>query len=108
MAMHYSEGFAAIASYPLFFFIKILKPFYIVTHKITVLISNILGISGAKMDERITMEEIRTIIDVGQEQGVINNLEKEMISSVINFDNKYVITFSKIKQKIAKKRLSAQ
>lgn len=89
MAMHYSEGFAAIASYPLLFFIKILKPFYIVTHKITVLISNILGISGAKMDERITMEEIRTIIDVGQEQGVINNLEKEMISSVINFDNKY-------------------
>ncbi|MDO5649269.1 MAG: hemolysin family protein [Gallicola sp.] len=89
IALHYSESFAAVAAYPLLIFIKLMKPFVLVTQKITLVLSNILGISGTKMEERITMEEIRTIIDVGQEQGVINNLEKEMIDSVINFDNKY-------------------
>lgn len=89
IAMHYSESFASVAAFPLLLFIKIMKPFVIVTQKITILLSNILGISGTKMEERITMEEIRTIVDVGQEQGVINSLEKEMINSVINFDNKY-------------------
>ncbi len=89
IALHYSESFAAVAAYPLLVFIKFMKPFVLVTQKITLVLSNILGISGTKMEERITMEEIRTIIDVGQEQGVINTLEKEMINSVINFDNKY-------------------
>ena len=46
------------------------------------------GISTEGVEEKVTLEEIRSIVEVGQEQGIINPSEKEMIDSVIGFDDK--------------------
>lgn len=48
----------------------------------------ILGFDATRAEERVTREEIRSIVEVGQEQGVINPYEREMIDSVISFDDK--------------------
>src|SRR5699024_8951640 len=36
----------------------------------------------------ITLEEIKSMVEVGHEQGIINPTEREMIDSVISFDDK--------------------
>lgn len=46
------------------------------------------GIDLTQMEERVTLESIRSMVEVGQEQGVINSIEREMIDSVISFDDK--------------------
>jgi len=40
------------------------------------------------VEEEITLEEIKSIIEVGEEQGVIETTEKDMINSIMSFDNK--------------------
>ena len=35
-----------------------------------------------------TVEEIKSMVEVGKEQGIINSNEKDMIDAVINFDEK--------------------
>lgn len=40
-----------------------------------------------KIEEKITEEEIRMMINVGEENGVLNETEKEMIDGIFEFDN---------------------
>jgi putative hemolysin len=39
------------------------------------------------VEEEVTEEEIRMMIDVGEENGVLNETEKEMIDGIFEFDN---------------------
>jgi len=39
---------------------------------------------------KVTEEEIRLLVDVGEEKGVIDQIEKEMINNIFEFDNKLV------------------
>lgn len=48
----------------------------------------LLGVDLTRIEEKVSREEIRSLIEVGQEQGVINPSEREMIDSVISFDDK--------------------
>lgn len=53
----------------------------------------ILGVFGGSLqaeDESITEEEIRMMVDVGEEKGVILSDEREMIDNVFEFDNTVV------------------
>ena len=38
-------------------------------------------------DEKITEEEIRMLVDIGGEQGTIDQSEREMINNIFEFDN---------------------
>ena len=40
------------------------------------------------MEEKVSKEEIRSLIEVGREHGIINESEQEMIEKVIEFDEK--------------------
>jgi putative hemolysin len=48
----------------------------------------LLGIDPHAIDDDITEEEIRMMVDRGSERGAINHVEKEMIQNVFEFDNK--------------------
>ncbi|MDP4089300.1 MAG: hemolysin family protein, partial [Bacillota bacterium] len=54
----------------------------------TNLIVRVSGIKMEQLDERVSMEEIKSLIEVGQEHGVINETEREMIESIFEFDDK--------------------
>ncbi|WP_306483115.1 hemolysin family protein [Anaerococcus sp.] len=54
------------------------------------LITNSIGklfISDSTDNDRVTEEDLKTIVDVSEEQGVINNEESEMINNVFEFGN---------------------
>ncbi len=46
------------------------------------------GINPAEEPEEVTEEEIRMMVDVGEEKGVIDTTEKDMINNVFEFDER--------------------
>lgn len=55
----------------------------------TNVVSKLFGVSGND-EETVTEEEIRMMVDVGEEKGTIDKEEKEMINNVFEFDDKTV------------------
>lgn len=55
----------------------------------TNIVSKIFGVTGEE-EENVTEEEIRMMIDVGEEKGTIEEQEKEMINNVFEFNDKVV------------------
>ena len=55
----------------------------------TNIVSKIFGVTGEEEDN-VTEEEIRMMVDVGEEKGTIEVAEKEMINNVFEFNDKVV------------------
>ncbi len=65
----------------------ITKPFVWVLTLSTNLILRLLGINPHEEPEEVTEEEIRMMVDVGEEKGVIEESQKEMINNIFEFDD---------------------
>ena len=79
-----------------FFSVEIIRVIYIITAPFvklltitTNIISKIFGISETD-EETVTEEEIRMMVDVGEEKGSIDEEEKTMINNVFEFNDKLV------------------
>lgn len=69
-------------------FIKaIMRPFIFILSVSTNFVVRIFGIDPHKEPENITEEEIRMLVDVGEESGVIEESQKEMINNIFEFDD---------------------
>ena len=88
VALQDAEKFALKAVKIVSIFSRIMKPFVAFLSASTNGILRLAGISLEGVEEKVTLEEIRSIVEVGQEQGIINPTEREMIDSVIGFDDK--------------------
>lgn len=64
-----------------------MKPFVNFLSFSTNKILQLIGFNQENIEQKITIEEISSLIEVGHEQGVINPIERDMIKSVISFDN---------------------
>lgn len=64
----------------------IFRPFVWLLSKTTNLVLKLFGISGDEMEAKITINDIRSLVNQGHSQGVLDEAEKEMINSVIAFD----------------------
>lgn len=88
IALQDAEKFSMIAVKPINIFAKLMRPFVSFLSFSTNALINLFGFSGTGVEEKVTLEEIRSLVHVGQEQGIINPVEREMIDSVITFDDK--------------------
>lgn len=90
IAMTKSEPIAMFAVGPLSILSKIAAPFVkLLTLSMNVTV-RIFGIDPNANDNEVTEEEIRMMVDVGEEKGTIQLKEKEMINNIFDFDNKNV------------------
>lgn len=64
-------------------------PFVKLLTKSTNIVSKMFGVTGED-EEIVTEEEIRMMVDVGEEKGAIDSQEKEMINNIFEFDDKTV------------------
>ena len=64
------------------------KPLLWIPNGISTLIAYILGVRPHDMEEEITEEEIRMLVDIGSESGAIDDDEKEMIHNIFELDDK--------------------
>jgi len=83
LAMRHSLGFASRVAGSLSFIFKLFSP---IAQVVYTLIEKMVGLLGIQPEENFTSdEEIRELVELGQDQGVIGEEEKEMIHSVIEF-----------------------
>lgn len=72
------------------FFIRVIMPLAFLIEKTTNLILCLCHIKPEDLEENVTEDEIISMVNEGQEQGVIASNEAEMISNIIEFDEKEV------------------
>lgn len=68
------------------FILAINTPFVKIINGITNFFMNIFGIEVKTIEKEVTSEQIKTIVQVGKDQGVIRPLESKMINSIMDFD----------------------
>lgn len=90
LAMNYAESIAFASSGILLWIGKITLPFVRLLSFSTRTLLRLFGINSDEQPEKITEEEIRMMVDVGEEKGTIRETEKEMINNIFEFDNKEV------------------
>ena len=109
VAMQKADFFSKIAVGPLTAISKITSPFVkFLTASTNFFIKLLGGNPSAEDDERITEEEIRMMMEVGEEKGVIQDTEKEMIDNVFEFDDKRVSEIMTPRPDIVSVRVDAQ
>ena len=87
IAMNKPEKMAFMAAPVLIFFAKVTKPIVKFLAFSTNMILKLIGIDPHADEEVVTEEEIRMMVDVGGEKGVIEDTQIEMINNIFEFDD---------------------
>ena len=82
-----SDELALKISLPIVFFISIFKPLAGLESLLAGGLLRLFGKSANEENEQVTEEEIRIMVDVGSENGTIDESEKEIIQNVFEFDD---------------------
>ncbi len=88
IAMRHSEGVALRVARPIAFVARLARPFIWLLNATTNTIVRQFGIDPHDNARNVSEEEIRMLVDLGREKGVIEATEKEMIENVFEFNNK--------------------
>lgn len=88
IAMLYSEPLAFRLSGILTTIYRVERPFVALLSASTNGILRLCGINPHAEPEQVTEEEIRMMVDVGNEKGVIEQSEKDMIDNIFEFDDR--------------------
>lgn len=88
MALQYSERIAMFCVKPIIFVSKLTKPFVWSLSATVAFLLRVTGVKDTNIEEQYSEEEIRSLLEVGQETGLIKETGKEMITSIFEFDDK--------------------
>lgn len=87
IAMLYSEKIALFSVRPIMFVSKVFSPFVKLLSKSVSLLMKIFRQDNSEEENEYYQEEILSLLEVGQEQGAIDESGKEMIHSIFEFDD---------------------
>ncbi|MBQ9937798.1 MAG: HlyC/CorC family transporter [Oscillospiraceae bacterium] len=87
IAMNNPERVSFAFAPVLMFFYKFSKPAIFILSKTTNGTLRLLGINPNAQPEEVTEEEIMMMVDVGKENGVIEESQKDMIAGIFEFDD---------------------
>jgi putative hemolysin len=90
IAKQKSESVALKVSRPISILVKIFKPLVSIFTAISAFFIRLLGGDPNSTEPFITEEELKTMVGVSEEQGVLEDVEKEMIFNVIEFADSQV------------------
>ncbi len=91
IAAKYPEQIAHKISGILSLILLVLRPLAALLSLCANLVVRLFGISPQDEEEQITEEEIRMLVDVGEENGSIEEIEREMINNIFEFDDRMVV-----------------
>lgn len=69
------------------FLMTVLTPFIFIINKVAMVFLLLVGVDPRKKEQAITEDELRTIVDVSHEEGVLEHDEHEMINNLFDFGN---------------------
>jgi len=87
IAMKYSEKIAYGATGIVRALSVVLRPVIWFISASTNIVARIFGVKPGEESEEVTEEEIRMMVDIGEEKGSIETTEKEMIENIFEFNN---------------------
>jgi CBS domain containing-hemolysin-like protein len=87
IAKQKAETVSLLVATPIKFIVIIFKPLVYIFTSISSIFTRILGGDPRGGKSFITEEEFRTMVGVSEEEGVLENVEKEMIFNVIDFSD---------------------
>ena len=87
IAMHNPESISFRVVGILLFFKAIMRPIVALLSASTNGMLRLFGINPKDAPQAVTEEEIRMLVDVGEEKGVIEESQKEMINNIFEFDD---------------------
>jgi len=88
IALRNSEKIALSSIGVVVFISRLFSPFVKFLTFSTNLVLKILKMKEDNIEEKVSKEELRSLVEVGKEHGVINEAEQEMIENIIEFDEK--------------------
>jgi putative hemolysin len=88
LALRNPEKWAKVCRYPVSFFKAICYPFVFVANALAAAILYVFGVRGDDNLSDVTEEEIKSMVTEGQEQGVLQETEADMISNIFEFSDK--------------------
>lgn len=88
IALCKAEAFSLICVQPIYGISKILSPFIKLLSLSTNGFLKLLGMNTRGLEEVVSEEEIKALLETGEEKGVFNQIEKDMITSIFSFDDK--------------------
>lgn len=88
IAFHKPEAISMFCVKPIRLVSKIASPFIRLLTFSTNLVTKPFGLNDGNTEEMLSREEIKTLVKEGQAHGVLNRKEKEMIDSIMEFDDK--------------------
>ena len=80
-----AEALSLLYAKPIYFLTQLLTPVIFIVNKLSLGILLLFRIDPNKKQQAITENELRTIVDVSHEEGVIESEEREMITNVVDF-----------------------
>jgi len=87
IAMHRCEALAKFCVPTVRLLILVLTPFWAIASGITALLCRLFRIPAADGVDVVTEEEIRLLVDAGNETGGIEESQREMINNIFTFDD---------------------
>ncbi len=91
IAMQNPEKISMIFIQPVSFVSKFASPFVRFLTFSTNIVLRIIKIDTKNLEDEISKDEIKTLVAVGQAHGIFNIQEKDMINSIIEFENKQAV-----------------
>ncbi len=88
VALQKAEGFSLFCVMPIHYISIAMAPFIRLLSLSTNGFLRLIGMKPDRIEEEISEEEIKSLLETGQESGVFNAIEKEMITSIFSFDDK--------------------
>ncbi|MBI5050391.1 MAG: HlyC/CorC family transporter [Nitrospirae bacterium] len=89
-AVNYAESVSLFLAKPMEIYIKLISPLVWIFNKSSNLIIRFLGGKEKPIPQFLTEEEMKTMISMGEEEGTIEEEEKEMLHKVFEFGDKKV------------------
>lgn len=85
MATIKADSMSLAVAVPIGFLMKILTPVIFIINKLSLGLMILLHVNVKDAQKKMTEEELRTIVDVSQENGVIEHEERDMIHNLFDF-----------------------
>jgi CBS domain containing-hemolysin-like protein len=100
LAIKHTEQIALFIAPIMEIFIKLFNPFIAIFIRTSNFMIKLLGIKSTKRSPLITEEELRTMIEIGKEEGVLSDEERKMLHRIFEFGDTRVKDVMVPKEKI--------
>jgi len=90
LALKQPENWLMVYAKPLLFFLFILKPIIYLFEGVTILITKIFRIDQSVSTALVTLDELKTMVDLSQQEGVLEQDKKDMLQGIFDFSDTVV------------------